>query len=189
IKTSNDNYKEAVNEHRRFKEFAKGDMVMVYLTKERYPKGTYQKLKSRKIVPCKIIKKISSNAYVVELPDDLQISPIFNVEDLSDFHGFTNDNQGKEAREWADQLPKKPKEVIEEVLGMTEARSRRGRSYLRFLVKWLGKPSIESTWISEEELKRVDLAVYEYVHTFSSEPSLSSPREMCSKKKLLFTHH
>ncbi|GAV69318.1 hypothetical protein CFOL_v3_12819 [Cephalotus follicularis] len=94
IKTNNDNYKQTANEHQRFKEFAKGDLVMVYLRKERYPKGTYHKLKSRKIGR-KTLKKISSNAYVVEPQNDLQISHIFKVTDLFDFHGFTDDDQGR----------------------------------------------------------------------------------------------
>ncbi|GAV79561.1 hypothetical protein CFOL_v3_23026, partial [Cephalotus follicularis] len=113
---------EAFLEHVRNEvQFARGDFVMVYLKKERHPKVTYHKLKTRKIGPCKILKKISSNAYVVELPYDLQINPIFNAVDLSDFYGFINDDQGEELGEWADQLPKKPKEVIEEVSDMKEA--------------------------------------------------------------------
>ena len=35
----------------------------------------------------KIIKKIRDNAYKLELPDDYDISPIFNVKDLRSYHG------------------------------------------------------------------------------------------------------
>ena len=63
-------------------------MVLVYLWRERFPQGTYHKFKSRKCGPCKILKKNSSNAYLLELPPDLQISPIFNVSDLYSFDFF-----------------------------------------------------------------------------------------------------
>jgi hypothetical protein len=36
----------------------------------------------KKIGPCKISRKFDSNAYEIELPDDVGISPIFNVSDL-----------------------------------------------------------------------------------------------------------
>ena len=36
----------------------------------------------KKIGPCKIIRKFEANDYEIELPDDVGISPIFNVLDL-----------------------------------------------------------------------------------------------------------
>ena len=40
-------------------------------------------LKMKKFGPYKILKKYDSgNAYEVELPDGIQISPIFNITDL-----------------------------------------------------------------------------------------------------------
>jgi hypothetical protein len=36
----------------------------------------------KKIGPCKILRKFSSNSYELELPPDIGISPIFNVADL-----------------------------------------------------------------------------------------------------------
>ena len=37
--------------------------------------------------PSKIIKKIGKNSYKLELPDDNNILPTFNVKDLRPYHG------------------------------------------------------------------------------------------------------
>ena len=52
---------------------------MAYIKKERFPKGTYNKLNLKNIGPCKVLRKFSANSYEIELHSDLQISPIFNV--------------------------------------------------------------------------------------------------------------
>ena len=75
-------YKQRADLKRREVNFQVGDLVMAYLEKERFPKGTYNKLKLKKIGPCKILRNFSANAYEIELPSDLQIFPIFNVSYL-----------------------------------------------------------------------------------------------------------
>ena len=58
---------------------------MIKLRPERFPPGTIKKLHSQSVGPYKIIKKIGPNAYVLELPSDLDISPTFNIFDLTEY--------------------------------------------------------------------------------------------------------
>ena len=51
IKISNENYKEAVDAHRRYIQFQEGDLVMVRLRPERFHLITYQKLQAKKAGP------------------------------------------------------------------------------------------------------------------------------------------
>jgi hypothetical protein len=79
IKKSSSEYKHRADQHRRNLEFEVGDQVIAHLKKERFPRGTYNKLKLKKIGSCKILRRFGENAYELELPEDVGISPIFNI--------------------------------------------------------------------------------------------------------------
>ena len=60
---------------------------MVHLRKEHFLVGTYNKFKMKKFGPCKRVKRHDSgNAYELELPADLNISPVFNISDLTEYY-------------------------------------------------------------------------------------------------------
>jgi len=63
-------------------QFNVGDQVLAHLGRELFPEGAYNTLKLKKIGPCKILLKFSANVYELQLPPDIGISPIFNVENL-----------------------------------------------------------------------------------------------------------
>jgi hypothetical protein len=79
IQDSNQKYTDKVDQKRREVQFEVGDEVLSHLRKERFPRGTYNKFKMKKIGPCKILIKFAANAYEIELLDNVVISSIFNV--------------------------------------------------------------------------------------------------------------
>ena len=79
---SNEEYKLVANMHHRYKEFNVGEYVMVRIRPERILKTFSKKLYARAMSLYYIIHKLRSNAYLLDLPNDMDISHVFNVEDL-----------------------------------------------------------------------------------------------------------
>ena len=69
-------------------------MVRIHL--ERLLPGANKKLHPRNTDPFKVLKKLSSNAYTLELPSDLGISPTFNVTNLTLYRGHDNEEDFEE---------------------------------------------------------------------------------------------
>ena len=109
LQQSNTIYKEIVHSKRREKNYELGDFVLAYLKRDRFPKGEYNKLKMKEIGACKILKKISTNVYELEMPTRVGISPIFNVTDLypyvtGDIGTFAEGEDPTEDLQWVRQM-------------------------------------------------------------------------------------
>ena len=61
--------------------------IQLLMRKERFFIQRCSMLRARVNGPSKIIKKIKKNAYKLELPDDNNILPTFNVKDLRPYNG------------------------------------------------------------------------------------------------------
>lgn len=59
-------YKETTDSHRSHNVFTVGDLVTVYLRKDRLPISRYNKLLNKNIRPLQVLHKINNNAYVID---------------------------------------------------------------------------------------------------------------------------
>jgi hypothetical protein len=94
-----------------------GYQVLAHIGKERFPRGTYNKFKMKKIGPCKILRKFDANAYEIELSDGVGISPIFNVSNMYLYR--KDDTEGSEDQgkiQWEKQMPVAEKMQMEKIV-------------------------------------------------------------------------
>lgn len=68
-------YQHQANKHQKAAHLKEGDLVWIRLRKERFPHGSFGKLKPCADGPFRITKNINDNAFQIDLPGDTNISP------------------------------------------------------------------------------------------------------------------
>jgi hypothetical protein len=101
----------------------------------------------KKIGPCKILRKFGENAYELELPEGIGISPIFNISDLYPYRAAEAGTGTEEpVVEWQKQLPVAQKPQMECILDKRVGRKTRRKQYFEYLVKWKDHPVEDASW-------------------------------------------
>jgi hypothetical protein len=147
------------NQNRREEEFKEGDQVL--LSTANFTLGAQKgrpskKLQHRFAGPFKILKKISSVAYKLELPPSTRMHPVFHVSLLKPY----------QEDQFSRQPPPPPPIVTDD--GITEHEVERildkkvkwRTTY--YLVKWAGYPEHEATWEKAGDCKNAAELIQEY---------------------------
>ena len=130
---------------------------MIRVRPERFSSGTVKKLQARGAGPFRVLKRVGSNAYVVDLPNDYGISSTFNVSDLVAYRDpavIPSEPFEPSPPLVSDPVPECPlpapfqqREQIEHILDEQVITTRSG-AYQRYLVRWKGCPMTDDTWIT-----------------------------------------
>jgi hypothetical protein len=136
LRKANQEYKRRADQRKRQLQFEVGDSVLAHLRKERFRRGTYNKLKMKKIGPCRVLKKFGENAYELELPEGIEISMIFNISDLYPYRdGEAEDGIERPEVQWQKKLPIAERPQMECILDKRLGRKTRRKQYFEYLVK------------------------------------------------------
>lgn len=107
----------------------------------------------KKIGPLKVVHKYGHNAYEVELPPTLGISPIINVCDLYPYKRESQTNQldtsSQSNEDWVRNLPPSQPVKLESILDTKVITKIRKGVYKHYLVKWAGLSESDAMWMSE----------------------------------------
>ncbi|XP_022878628.1 uncharacterized protein LOC111396424 [Olea europaea var. sylvestris] len=146
---------------------------MVRIRPERRLHGPASKLQARSAGPFKILKQVGPNAYVFDIPPHLGCHSTFNVEDPVAYNGHFISSDDPLLSPFVDLKPDylatstslppltAYKDKIDAILDEETVLTNDGEVQ-RFLVRWVGRPDFDCTWISRETLQQLDPDLLEF---------------------------
>ena len=110
------------------------------------------------------MRKFYANAYEIELPNDVGISPIFNVLELYLYHVdesscSTKQEEASPKASWKEPLPRDTSTVPETILDTRVCKRTRGKEYYEYLVKWKDHPLEDLTWMASTMLQKSGVTI------------------------------
>ena len=139
---------------RREVEYQVGDMVLVKLRPHRQVSilgqtGAYSKLNKRFYGPFRVIERIGSTAYKLQLPEEARIHPVFHCSLLKSYHSTEMDTSPHPST-----LPILSNDDHLLIQPLTFLNTRRNKdSALEVLVQWQGLSPDDTTWENWDQLR------------------------------------
>ena len=119
----------------------------VWLIRNDSNRDKKRKLSHHLVGPFKIIRKVSSHAFELDLPRNMRCHPVFHVSLLEPYHGnkFKNrkENNNRNIRLTTDTIEKIPARIHDKKVS-------RGITY--YLMSWKGFDPSDKTWVSEDQI-------------------------------------
>ena len=169
--------KKYADRQRRDVEFQSGDLVFVKVipTQHKANKGLHKSLLRKYEGPFPILKKVGRAAYLVELPSNTKLHPVFHVSHLKPYHKDAEaPERGKSHRAPAYMITSFDKEV-ESIEAKREVRKKRIPRYIEYFVKWKGLPMSEASWEKEESLWQFKDKIAEFEEEELARATRTSP--------------
>jgi hypothetical protein len=161
-KSQNDQARYYDTKHKRI-EFAVGDKVWLRAVNIKTQRPS-KKLDWKKLGPFKIIERIGTQSYRLELPQSLKLHPVFHVAVLEPFY----------ANPFRDRAQPPPPPIVVDSQTEYEVESildsRLFRRRLQYLVKWKGYDVSENTWQSATDLSNSPRLIDEFHRQHPSRP-------------------
>jgi hypothetical protein len=134
----------------------------------------------KKIGLCKILRKFDANAYEIELPEDVGISPIFNISDLYPYREDDTRSEDQKEIQWEKQMPIEENPHMEEIIDQRIGKKTRRKTYFEYLVKWKGNPIKYASWVNEANIQKHGKSVQEIM---DRSPSIFFKRSMMQEHR------
>jgi hypothetical protein len=99
------------------------------------------------------MKKFGANAYEIELPDGIGISPIFNISYLYPYRaGEVGEENEQIEVQWDKQMPIAKNPQMESILDRRINKKTGRKEYFEYMVKWKGHPVEDASWEMKQKL-------------------------------------
>jgi hypothetical protein len=146
--------KQQVDQHRSERSFEVGDWVFLRLQPYKHMSLKQakkdNKLSPKYYGPYKVLQKIGTMAYKLELPASSRVHPVFHVSCLKKVIGDKIPVQTI-----LPELEEEGKIILEpEAITDTRIRQLRNRSISEYLIKWRKLPAEDSTWEDESFIQK-----------------------------------